>query len=195
MPKPCKNCPFRKTTLQNWLHKETVKDIVETDSFVCHETIDNDRKQCAGHMLLMGNNNVFIRLLRAMQMTDTIDNLMQHRHLIFDSIQDFAEHHSNDKTNEFTEWNLNNNVIITLLDSNAKTIFDEWLDRYKTYSDSKILHETIDKTKERHTSTYALDRTVTLQMHEVVSFGAFINRVHNVELDTIISMDVKIQTS
>ena len=46
--KPCKDCPFRKDSLQGWLVKERMAKILEQQSFVCHKKHD---LQCAGHML------------------------------------------------------------------------------------------------------------------------------------------------
>lgn len=57
--KPCLDCPFRKDTLQGWLGKDRMTEILAADSFVCHKKTD---MQCAGHMLLNAQDNAFVRL-------------------------------------------------------------------------------------------------------------------------------------
>lgn len=59
MKAPCQDCPFRKDTLKGWLGRERMAEILEADSFVCHKKTD---KQCAGHMLINGQSNTFLRL-------------------------------------------------------------------------------------------------------------------------------------
>lgn len=59
MKVPCQDCPFRKDTLKGWLGAERMAEIVAADSFVCHKKTD---MQCAGHMLMNGQNNAFVRL-------------------------------------------------------------------------------------------------------------------------------------
>lgn len=56
---PCRDCPFRKDTLNGWLGAERMTEILATDSFVCHKKTD---MQCAGHMLMNGPDNAFVRL-------------------------------------------------------------------------------------------------------------------------------------
>jgi len=57
--KPCKDCPFRKDSLKGWLGKERMQDILMSDSFVCHKKIE---LQCAGHMLIKNDENIFVQL-------------------------------------------------------------------------------------------------------------------------------------
>lgn len=50
--------------MEGWLGKERMTEIVNSDSFVCHETISdaNSQKQCAGHMILLKEHNLFYRM-------------------------------------------------------------------------------------------------------------------------------------
>lgn len=67
--KPCSNCPFRKDSLKGWLGEKRIKEILEADTFVCHKTTKGtakDRLQCAGHMLLVKEQNSFYRLAARM---------------------------------------------------------------------------------------------------------------------------------
>lgn len=57
--KPCLDCPFRKDTIKGWLGEERMTEILRADSFVCHKKKD---MQCAGHMLINGQDNAFVRL-------------------------------------------------------------------------------------------------------------------------------------
>jgi hypothetical protein len=57
--RPCRDCPFRNDTLKEWLGAERMQEILGADSFVCHKKTD---KQCAGHMLIKGNDNLFVRV-------------------------------------------------------------------------------------------------------------------------------------
>jgi hypothetical protein len=59
MKAPCRDCPFRTDTLKGWLGAERMAEILAADSFVCHKNTD---MQCAGHMLINGLNNAFVRL-------------------------------------------------------------------------------------------------------------------------------------
>lgn len=86
--KPCKDCPFRKDSLKGWLGKERMTQILEADSFVCHKKTD---LQCAGHMLINGNANGFVRLANHMG----IEVQLSGEELVFDSQQDCIEHHAN----------------------------------------------------------------------------------------------------
>lgn len=94
MKSPCAQCPFRKETLKGWLGKERMKEITQSESFVCHKTSQgamSDRKQCAGHMILMGESNEFVRVAKAFQ----FDLQLQNQGLVFDSPEDCINHHTN----------------------------------------------------------------------------------------------------
>ncbi len=59
--KPCKECPFRKDTKLR-LGRSKVNEILTSQSFVCHNTIngsEKDMKQCAGHMIMLKEENKF----------------------------------------------------------------------------------------------------------------------------------------
>ena len=71
--KPCKDCPFRKDTLKGWLGEDRMTEFLNADSFICHKTTGGtlrDRKQCAGHMLMKGHENAFVR--HAARMNDCL---------------------------------------------------------------------------------------------------------------------------
>jgi hypothetical protein len=95
--KPCANCPFRKDSLKGWIGEDRMTDILESDSFVCHKTVnhdldkdmDNDRKQCAGFMLLKDEESTFVRLAKVLQ----IGTGLTGRELVFDNKQDCINHH------------------------------------------------------------------------------------------------------
>lgn len=85
--RPCRDCPFRQDSLKGWLGAERMAEILEIDSFVCHKKTD---KQCAGHMLISGESNAFVRLAGRLG----IELELSGRELVFDSQQACIEHHS-----------------------------------------------------------------------------------------------------
>lgn len=85
--KPCKNCPFRKDTLRGWLGSERMTEILESQSFVCHKKIE---LQCAGHMIINGQKNDFVRL--AGRLGIKLD--LSGKELVFDSANECIKHHS-----------------------------------------------------------------------------------------------------
>jgi hypothetical protein len=86
--KPCKECPFRQDSLKGWLGKERMTEILESESFVCHKKTD---LQCAGHMLISGMDNGFVRLAGRMGIELTLSG----KDLVFGSREACIEHHSN----------------------------------------------------------------------------------------------------
>ena len=101
MKAPCKNCPFRKDTLKGWLGGERMTEILESDSFPCHKTTHGsveDYKQCAGHMLMLGNASAYVRLAKALNQPPQLTG----KELVFDTPEDCINHHSNrrSKTND-----------------------------------------------------------------------------------------------
>lgn len=56
---PCKSCPFRKDCLKGWLGGSRMREILNASTFVCHK--DNGL-QCAGHMIIKGQDNEFVRM-------------------------------------------------------------------------------------------------------------------------------------
>ncbi len=89
MKAPCKDCPFRKDSPKGWLGGERMKGILNQGAFTCHKT-DKD-KQCAGHMIIKGMSNDFVRLADKMR----IDLKLSGGELVFDSESDCIEHHDN----------------------------------------------------------------------------------------------------
>jgi len=87
---PCANCPFRKDTLDGWLGKERMEEITSSDSFTCHKT-SKPRLQCAGHMLLLKEQNQFYRLGK-MFYRDRFE--LQGEELIFNSVEECIEKHT-----------------------------------------------------------------------------------------------------
>jgi hypothetical protein len=91
MRTPCNDCPLTKECINGWLGEKRAKEIANAGSFVCHKTTGSqeDRRQCAGHMIAKGMDNDFFRL--AKQFDKELDLNGQDR--VFDSMQDFINHH------------------------------------------------------------------------------------------------------
>lgn len=87
MTAPCKDCPFRKDTLEGWLGAERISSILKQSSFTCHKT--NKQLQCAGHMLIKGEANEFVATAKAYD----IELELKGRELIFDTEQECINHH------------------------------------------------------------------------------------------------------
>lgn len=85
--RPCKDCPFRKDSLKGWLGASRMEDILNSGSFVCHK---RTYLQCAGHMLINGVNNEFVRLAQRLE----IDLELSGRELIFDTREECIAHHN-----------------------------------------------------------------------------------------------------
>lgn len=85
---PCKDCPFRKDTLKGWLGETRMKEILSQKSFTCHKT--NKRLQCAGHMIIKGEENDFVRQANIMN----IPAPLKGKDLVFDTEQECIKHHS-----------------------------------------------------------------------------------------------------
>ena len=94
MKAPCQECPFRKDALRGWLGDDRVKDIANQESFICHKTIhtsdSRDKRQCAGHMILRGESNDYVRLAKILG----VNLCLKNKELVFDSIEDMALHHA-----------------------------------------------------------------------------------------------------
>ena len=92
MTRPCKNCPFRTDCKKGWLGEKLMAGILKQGSFVCHKTArgrKKDRLQCAGHMLLMGEENEFVSLAKVMR----IDVELAGKELVFETKEACIEHH------------------------------------------------------------------------------------------------------
>jgi hypothetical protein len=85
--KPCSNCPFRKDSLKGWLGKERATELVNNYSHTCHKA--NDKLQCAGHMLLLKDDNTFYQLAKRMNLL-----YVKGGDLIFETKEDCIKHHS-----------------------------------------------------------------------------------------------------
>ncbi|MBP7662271.1 MAG: hypothetical protein KA770_00180 [Shewanella sp.] len=84
--KPCAQCPFRKDTLKGWLGGERMSEILAQDSFVCHK---KQHLQCAGHMLINGNDNGFVRLANRLG----IELDLSGKEMVFETLEDCVSHH------------------------------------------------------------------------------------------------------
>jgi len=87
--KPCSQCPFRKDSLPGWLGEKRAAEIAASSAFTCHKT-NKPRLQCAGHMLMLGNKNDFVRLARRLGAPVVLTG----RELVFESSELFIKHHS-----------------------------------------------------------------------------------------------------
>ncbi len=85
--KPCKDCPFREDSMEGWLGEERAEQIANSGSFVCHKNTD---LQCAGHMIMRGQRNEFVRLAARLG----VDLKLKGDELVFDDTQDFIDHHA-----------------------------------------------------------------------------------------------------
>lgn len=88
MAKPCRDCPFRKDAPKAWLGAPRMREILAADSFVCHKKTD---RQCAGHMLIKGSENGFVRLAEELDIPLNLSG----REMVFDTEAACVEHHSN----------------------------------------------------------------------------------------------------
>jgi len=84
--KPCKDCPFRKDSLKGWLGKERMQNILMSESFVCHKKIE---LQCAGHMLIKNDENVFVQLANRLHLETGLTG----HELVFNSKDECINHH------------------------------------------------------------------------------------------------------
>ena len=86
--KPCRDCPYRRDSQKGWLGEERMAELLEANSFVCHK---NKSLQCAGHMLVKGDENQFVSLAKRLDMPLNLSG----RELVFDSKEECIEHHRN----------------------------------------------------------------------------------------------------
>lgn len=87
--KPCKDCPFRKDSLPGWLGAQRMASILHSDSFVCHK---ETTMQCAGHMLISGTDNAFVRVAKAVG----IELELSGREQVFETKAECIQHHADD---------------------------------------------------------------------------------------------------
>lgn len=88
--KPCSNCPFRKDAPEGWLGAERMAEILDYGSFVCHK---KNHLQCAGHMLINGDDNEFVSLAKQLNMPLVLSG----RELVFDTREQCIAHNQNDR--------------------------------------------------------------------------------------------------
>lgn len=67
-------------------------EILSADTFVCHKTLQAERLQCAGHMIIKGQSNAFVRIAGQLNISLRLTG----RELIFGSDQECINHHSKD---------------------------------------------------------------------------------------------------
>ena len=92
MNSPCAKCPFRKDSMEGWLGGDRMAEILAQTSFVCHKTTNKmlyDRRQCAGHMIIKGEENAFVAAAKDHRVK--LD--LRGQSLIFESEKECIEHH------------------------------------------------------------------------------------------------------
>ena len=90
MKAPCRDCPMTKQCPPGWLGSKRMSEILQQGSFVCHKRTD---LQCAGHMLLQGQDNDFVALARRLDML--LD--LRDRARVFDTAAECIAHHGGDQ--------------------------------------------------------------------------------------------------
>lgn len=85
--KPCGQCPFRSDSMEGWLGGDRMEEILAQDSFMCHKA--PNQLQCAGHMIIKGEENAFVRL--AAKLNITLD--LSGHELVFDNEKDLVLQH------------------------------------------------------------------------------------------------------
>lgn len=86
--KPCKDCPFRLDCTPGWLGADRMTEILNSKSFTCHKT--NKTLQCAGHMIIKGKQNDFVKLAKRLNIPL---ELTGHK-LIFKTETELIKHHT-----------------------------------------------------------------------------------------------------
>lgn len=77
--------------MRGWLAPR-IEEICAASTFVCHKTKDlpsAKKLQCAGHMLLMGEQNLFVRFANRLKIKLNLSG----RDLVFDTVADCVMHH------------------------------------------------------------------------------------------------------
>lgn len=87
MKKPCRDCPFRTDAMEGWLGEQRMTEILAAESFVCHKKTD---MQCAGHMLIKGQKNGFVKLADRLR----IELDLSGKELVFPDEQSCIQHHA-----------------------------------------------------------------------------------------------------
>ena len=84
---PCADCPFRKDSKINSLGGNRMTQILQQESFACHK---KHHLQCAGHMLIMKENNLFYRLAKHLEFEFELSG----EELVFSSPEECIQSHS-----------------------------------------------------------------------------------------------------
>ena len=87
MNSPCPDCPFTAKCMEGWLGEERIKEILSADTFVCHKRHD---LQCAGHMIIKGDANTFVRLADRLGIPVALTG----QDKVFNTEQECVEHHT-----------------------------------------------------------------------------------------------------
>ena len=87
MKRPCENCPFTTYSMEGWLGKARMEEILASPTFVCHKRND---LQCAGHMIIKGDENDFVQLAGRLNMPLKLTRL----EFVFETMQQCVEHHT-----------------------------------------------------------------------------------------------------
>lgn len=74
--------------MKGWLGEQRTAEILAADSFVCHKRTD---MQCAGHMLINGNGNAFVRMASMLNIALDLSGHEQ----VYASRAACIEHHKN----------------------------------------------------------------------------------------------------
>ena len=90
MKRPCRDCPFRTDAPRGWLGTSRAREILAADSFVCHK---KRVMQCAGHMLLRGERNAFVRAANGLG----IELDLCGHEVVFESDARWLAHHGNQR--------------------------------------------------------------------------------------------------
>lgn len=84
---PCGQCPYRKDSHINSLGEERMTELLSAQSFVCHKDMS---LQCAGHMIIKGDANQYVRLANRLG----IDLGLTGQHLVFASESECISQHA-----------------------------------------------------------------------------------------------------
>lgn len=90
--RPCNDCPFRKDSPPLISLADRLETIARHDVHTCHKTQDlpDDKKlQCAGHMLVKGDENTFVQLATRFGYELNLSGA----DLVFDSVDSMIKHH------------------------------------------------------------------------------------------------------
>lgn len=74
--------------MEGWLGEDRMSEILKQGSFTCHKT--NKQLQCAGHMIIRGEQNDFVATANAMGIALNLSG----QELIFQNESDLISHHA-----------------------------------------------------------------------------------------------------